>query len=258
MQPVHLKMQSQRQELEEEVSQMVEFGDPSLDQGNDFYPGAYGIHHSIPFHVHPGRLDLCHTLVRKTGFRTTVSHRTMVHLVSLCEYALSLCLAGDLEYRVADSSVNGLVPEVEIVAGLCRFLECIDPVLYHRGTAEVVGLYHLVYPGNLCQARDLCLGYHHANRLDLFHGSCRLCSHLCSHQSRLDNRSNHSLKLEDPSEHQLRPLDLSEARVGEILERTRGRLALEMFLDLTQMHCGLSLCLKSMDVVSQHHVLSHL
>jgi hypothetical protein len=226
------------------VSQKVEYDESSLDQGNDFYPEAYDIRHSSPFHVHLGRLDLCHTLVRKKGFRTMVGHLTMVHLASLCEYALSLCLAGDLEYRVAGSSVSGLVPAVEIVAGLCRFLACIFPVPYHRETEIVVDLYHLVYPGNLCQVHDLCLGYRHANRLDLFHGSCRLCSHLCSHQSRLDNRNHHSLKLEDPSEHQLRPLDLSEVRVGETLERIRGRLALEMFLDLTQMHCGLPLCLR--------------
>jgi hypothetical protein len=77
-------------------------------------------------------------------------------------------------------------------------------------------------------------------------------------QSLLGNQ-NHSWRLGGPSEHQSSPLGLLGVRVEENLERIRDRLALEMFLGLTQTHCG---CwparLGSMIVVARYHVLNHL
>jgi len=159
-----------------------------------------------------------------TDFQMMASHQTRVRPVSLDVCDLSRCLAVDLEHRVWNSWVNVLVPEVTMVSALCRLLVPIDlGLLYHRERAEA-GPYHLFCLCILSRLRDPCLDCHPAN-LGLSHGSGRLYTRLCNHQSLLDNR-NCSWRLEGPSEHQSSFSGLVVVHVEENLVRIRDRLAL--------------------------------
>jgi hypothetical protein len=187
-----LKTSTQKQVLEEEVSQKAVVDGPRKDLEIDFCPVFDGsLHNSHPslFLVH---LCLYRSPERKVEeILPKVSRRIKVRPSILCEHDPALCLAVHLDHPVGHkgASVLFLVVMMAVDRLYMMYRDPIDPDLDRRGT-KVEALYHLFYLG--------ILGRHHVLGPDCHHASLLLChglDHPCSHpesRNRLDNQ-NHGL-----------------------------------------------------------------
>jgi hypothetical protein len=187
-----LKTSTQKQVLEEEVSQKAVVDGPRKDLEIDFCPVFDGsLHNSHPslFLVH---LCLYRSPERKVEeILPKVSRRIKVRPSILCEHDPALCLAVHLDHPVGHKGASVLFLAVMMAVDrlYMMYRDPIDPDLDRRGT-KVEALYHLFYLG--------ILGRHHVLGPDCHHASLLLChglDHPCSHpesRNRLDNQ-NHGL-----------------------------------------------------------------